>query len=103
MDDFKKNYRITIEPISEEAQELPDNLKSGIECSGFTLLADFGDRSMNSIQNVSVLDIAQAIFKESVLMRAAHIAKAMHEANEMRSAYMFSNFVDRLTKDRSEK
>ena len=33
MDNCKKNYRIIVEPISEEAQDLPDDLKSGIECS----------------------------------------------------------------------
>ena len=103
MDSFKKNYRIIVEPISEEAQDLPDDFKSGIECSGFTLLADLGDRTMRCIQSVSVLDIAQAIFKESALMQAAHIAKAMREANDMRSAYMFSNFIDRVTNDKSEK
>ena len=103
MDNCKKNYRIIVEPISEEAQDLPDDFKSVIECSGFTLLADFGDKTMRCIQNVSVLDIAQAIFKESVLMQAAHIAKAMREAAQMKQSDRFSDFIGALAKGGSMK
>ena len=103
MDSFKKNYRIVVTPISEEAQDLPDDLRCGIECSGFTLLADLGDRTLCAVQHVSTIDLAQAMSKESNLMQAAHIAKAMREAVQMKQSDKVSDFISVLVKGGSMK
>lgn len=103
MDNCKKNYRIVVTPISEEAQDLPDDLRCGIECKGFTLIADLGDRCLCAFQNVSTFDIAQAMSKESNLMQAAHIAKAMREAAQMKQSDRFSDFIGALAKGGSMK
>ena len=103
MDSCKKNYRIIVEPISEEAQDIPEEYRTGVECGGFTLIADFGKSVLCSFQSVNVIDIAHAMSREPILMRAAHIAKAMREAMQMKQSDKISDFIDALVKGGSMK
>lgn len=86
MDSVKKNYRIIVEPISDEAKDIPEEYRTGVECGGFTLIADLGKSALYTFQSVNVIDIAHAMSRESILMQAAHIAKAMREAKQMKQS-----------------
>lgn len=78
------NYRITIEPISDEAREnFPEELRGGIECEGYALIADKGSKTEVNIQSMSNGDIAIGIANTPCLLASAHIAKAMQEAREI--------------------
>lgn len=66
------DYRIKMEPISEKGQEkLSDDLRNGIECKGFTLIANLGDKTQVVIQGMSTHDLAEAFAGEAKFMAAA--------------------------------
>ena len=78
------DYRIKMEPISEKGQEkLSDDLRNGIECKGFTLIANLGDKTQVVIQGMSTHDLAEAFAGEAKFMAAAHVGKAIQESREI--------------------
>ena len=78
------NYRIKIEPISEEGEKnLSADLRNGIDCAGFTLIANMGTKTQIVIQRMSSHDLAEAFAGESKFMAAAHIGKAIREARDI--------------------
>ena len=89
------NYRIVIEAISEHGKkELPEELRGGVECEGFVIIADKGEGSTTVIQDVNKIDIASSLACSNALMSAAHIAKAMREARKIENTP--SSFADLL-------
>ncbi len=78
------DYRIKMEPISEKGQEkLSDDLRNGIECKGFTLIANLGDKTQVVIQGMSTHDLAEAFAGEAKFMAVAHVGKAIQESREI--------------------
>lgn len=92
------NYRIIIEPISEQgAGNLPEELR-GVECTGFVLIADKGEHTTTAIQNIGRMPIATAISQTPALMACAHIAKAVREADGMERSACFGELLRGLDK-----
>ncbi|MBO7670756.1 MAG: hypothetical protein J6S60_09230 [Oscillospiraceae bacterium] len=69
-------YRITIENIGEGA----DWDGHDIECDGFLVLGDQGEKFDTSIQDLNIMDMAKMIAHHVKLRGAARISLAMHEA-----------------------
>lgn len=95
MEQEKKNiYRVRVEWIGDhepdEDESLGQEYLDGLECDGFTFLMHCQDEDCDGhtcIQHMRVMDIAQILANspDDTVMQAAHIAKAMAEAKEMRS------------------
>lgn len=79
----ENKYRIKIETINGNNEELRAEYRMGIECQGFTIIADQGDKTDISIHKVSTLDIARSIFTHEDLLQAAIIARGLHEAKQV--------------------
>ena len=78
-------YRIKVEVIGQEDEKLKsdDTLRGGgVDCSGFTILLDHGDRSEAYIHRVNRIDIASAIAGSGELMAASVLAQAMREGRK---------------------
>ena len=78
-------YRIRVEIIGEEAKdfEIGGDMKDGIECRGFTIIADMEDKSAVVMHNVSNMDVAQAIAGNRELMIASTLARVLRECKRI--------------------
>ena len=77
------NYRIMVEPLTEEgAEEFPEELRC-LECKGFMMIAVQEDGKQVAMQLVSKIDMAEAIARETALFAASRIAAGMREAMEI--------------------
>lgn len=78
---MERNYRITIEPLNDAAKKnLEGEERLTIECEGFQLVADRGDRTSNIVMGMSVVELANEFRQEDTLIEAAIIAEAMDRA-----------------------
>lgn len=95
-------YRIRIEAL-DPAEELRAEYRMGIECDGFTIITDNGDRTGITIHEMSRDAIATTIAQDEDLLSAAIVAKAMAEANrmerEMKSSRVIDAFVARIGRE----
>ena len=71
-------YLVKIESMDMDEQ-LDRRYTDGIECEGFTLIADGGESNIVAIHKMSVDDISDAMKNEDKLMSAAILAKAKKE------------------------
>ena len=87
-------YRITVENIGEGA----DFAGAPVECDGFVIAADQGDKIEQVLYEVNPIDIARMIAGSDDLRGAARIALAIHEAmREKRSALpAFATLIEAL-------
>ena len=80
------NYRIKVEPIGELNEDMmpDDDLRMGVECDGFTIIAD-RDEEHGTVYaaHLSITDIATIIAGNAFMLKAAYIAKAMRESVEL--------------------
>ena len=91
------NYRIIIEPTTEEAaKSLPEELRRGCECSGFVLMADRTGDSFTAIQDIRRMEIAAMISSSAELLACSHIAKAVQEAKNIERSHSTSEFIRSL-------
>ena len=98
------DYRIKIEPISETGEDhLSADLRNGIECKGFTLIANLGKKTQVIIQGMSTHDMAEAFAGEGRFMAAAHVGKAIQEARKMECAADLSKLAEDLFGVRSDR
>ena len=95
---YNPNFRITIEPISEAGKkDFPEELRGGVECQGYVLIADQCGKTEVNVMHMSKSDIAIGISQTPLLLASAHIAKAMREANEMElKSRAFSDLMNKL-------
>jgi hypothetical protein len=82
MENTEMKYRIKVEPINGNDEELDAEYRMGIECSGFTIIADKGGKACVALHNVNVMDIAMSIEKSAELIKAAYVAIAMAEGRQ---------------------
>lgn len=76
-------YRIKIEVIGEEkADGKLDETLRGVDCNGFVILCDKGDRCTSILHNVTNIDIAHALAGNGNLMAASMVAQAMRECRK---------------------
>lgn len=54
----------------------------GVECNGFTIIADECDGCTTVLHHVTTMDVAKAMASNGTLMAAATIAKAVREAKK---------------------
>ena len=80
----ENKYRIKIEPINGNNEELIAEWRMGIECEGFTIIADKGDGVDTSIHQMSIADVAHAIAAGDDTIHAAYIAIGIDKAKEAR-------------------
>ena len=77
------NYRIMIEPLTDEgAKEFPEELRC-LECEGFTLIATQEDGKAIAIQHMTKMGNAEAIAANTELFAASRIAAGIREAVEI--------------------
>lgn len=92
-------YIIRIES-TDPSEELRAEYRIGIPCEGFAILIDAGKDVICSIENMSRLDMAQAIFADDDMMAAAIIARGLHESNEIagraRAAKNINKWLERM-------
>lgn len=80
----KPVYKITVETIDQGGQPVvSDVLRNGMECSGFALIALHDDGTTVAVQNTNPMALAEVFSREGALAAAAHIGKAMREAENM--------------------
>lgn len=97
------NYRIKVEPIGELNENMmpDDDLRMGVECDGFTIIAD-RDEEHDTVYaaHMSVNDIATIIASNTFMLKAAYVAKAMREAVELteKSENQFLKFLQAISK-----
>lgn len=80
----ENKYRIKIEPINGNNEELIAEWRMGIECEGFTIISDKGDDVDTSIHQMSIADVAHAIAAGDDTIQAAYIAVGIDKAKEAR-------------------
>ena len=98
------DYRIKIEPISETGEDhLSADLRNGIECKGFTLIANLGKKTQVIIQDMSTHDLAETFAGSGKFMAAAHVGKAIQEARKMECAADLSKLAEVLTNAGSDR
>ena len=92
-------YRIRIEAL-DPAEELRAEYRMGIECDGFTIITDNGDKTGLTIHEMSRDDIATTIAHDEDLLYAAIVAKAIAEAKrmerEMKAGKVLEAFTARI-------
>lgn len=71
-------YLIKVESMDHD-EALDERYENGIECDGFVIIADCGERYTTAIHKMSVDSISDGIKGDSQLMSAAILAKAKHE------------------------
>jgi len=80
------NYRIKVEPIGELNEDMmpDDDLRMGVECDGFTIIAD-RDEEHDTVyaEHMAIIDIATIIAGNEFMLKAAYVAKAMRESAEI--------------------
>lgn len=77
-------YRVKVEVIGEEPEgfKIDESLRGGVDCSGFTLIADQGGGCMIALQHVTTVDLAASLASSAELMRAAKLALFMRDTKE---------------------
>ena len=77
-------YRVKVEVIGEEPEgfKIDETLRGGVDCSGFTLIADQGGGCTIALQHVTTLDLAASLAGSAELMRAAKLAHFLRDAKE---------------------
>lgn len=81
---MSNKYRIKIETINGNNEELRAEYRMGIECEGFTIIGDNEEVTDVWIHKTSVMDIAEAILNSDELMQAAYIAIGLDNAKQSR-------------------
>lgn len=76
-------YRIKVEALDAN-EKLDEQQNNGIECNGYFMVAAQDDGNTVNIQNLSEIDMAIAIARDTDLLSAAIIAKAMEEGRRMK-------------------
>lgn len=71
-------YRILIESMDHD-EVLDEHYGNGIECDGFALIADCGERYTTAIHKMSVDSISDGMKGDSKMISAAILAKAKRE------------------------
>ena len=98
------DYRIEIKPISETGEDhLSADLRNGIECKGFALIANLGKKTQVIIQGMSTHDLAEAFAGSEKFMAAAHVGKAIQEARQMERTSNLSKLAEDLFGVRSDR
>lgn len=90
------NYRITVEPISEEAKKADIRLE-GQEVDGFTLITETDEDTCVSIGSVSILDIARAMAGDIDLAQAAMIANGLSKAKALKAEMTKNRFIQMIS------
>lgn len=67
-------YKVTIQPIGEDAGYIPQALQSGILCEGCMIVVDLWASAAAYIRKMDIADIAKILTKDERLMNAARIA-----------------------------
>lgn len=94
-------YRINVEVVGEEDEcKVSPELRGGVPCNGFVIIADTDEGGTVEAHRVSLYDMAQAFSKEGTLLAAAHLGKAMKEAEEMRRKQDVTGWLDTILKRR---
>jgi len=93
-------FRIMVEPIDGgafEDAEFADGVKC-MECDGFAIIADSGEHAEVAVHHLSVQDLAMDFAHSPKLLAAAHIGKALKEAEKMQRDSAMDGIADLLGK-----
>lgn len=91
-------YKIKVEVIGEEGENKVDqSLVDGVECSGFTIIAQQDDGCVGAIHAVSKFELAKDFSSSGTLMAAAHLGKALREAAKMEAEDERHSIMSKLT------
>lgn len=88
-------YRIKVEGVAPDA-EVPEELKTGVECEGFFMGLDRGDITTTAIQELTSVAMAAMIARNTDALEAAIIAQGMEKARQMRKVRSMETFKDLL-------
>lgn len=72
-------YRIKVEALDPSVEELRAELRMGIECEGFVVMADYGDDGCTSIEHMNVIKIAELMAGNAEMIKTACLARAIAE------------------------
>lgn len=67
-------YKVTVQPVGEDAGDVPQKLQDGILCEGYMLIADRGGSMTTAAQKINTIDIADVITDDDDLLSAAKVA-----------------------------
>ena len=86
-----KKYRITVEMIDGEPEELSKWKKQEFEGTGYVfLIYEKGESSREVVEDLTTVDIAQMIAGTNIIYQSSIIAKAFREAAEVDKKYSLS-------------
>lgn len=74
-------YRIKVEAL-DPAEELRAEYRMGIECNGFCIIGDHGRENSISIENMTIMELAEAIVNDEHMIHAACVARGMAEGRQ---------------------
>ena len=68
-----KNYRITIESISDdkEKHKVPDEIRGGVDCDGFVIMFFTDDKGAVVIHETNLMKICSAMHSNEHLAKAS--------------------------------
>lgn len=72
-------YRIKVEALDPSAEELRAELRMGIECEGFVVMADQGDGGCTSIEHMNIAKAAELMSGNAEMIKTACLARAIAE------------------------
>lgn len=72
-------YKITVQPVGEGTDDLPDEAINGIECDGFLIISEQGNIAGTVCHNMSTFGIAAALADNESIIKAAALAVVVHE------------------------
>lgn len=90
-------YRIKVEAL-DPAEELWAEYRIGIECEGFTIIANRSDGHQTAIHDMNHADIAECMASDQELMEAACIARGMFEARNVARKFDEEKVMSRIAR-----
>ena len=90
-------YRIKVESL-DPAEELRAEYRIGIECEGFTIIANRSDGHQTAIHDMNHADIAECMASDQELMESACIAQGMFEARNVARKFDEEKVMSRIAR-----
>lgn len=95
-------YRIKIEAL-DPAEELRAEYRIGIECEGFTIIANRSDGHQTAIHDMNRADIVDCMVSNQDMMEAACIARGFFEAKSVARRFDEEKVMSRIARSFAEK
>ena len=87
-------YRIKVEVIDGNGEELDKRYERGIECDGFAIIGNNEDEATVAIQHMNIRGLAEAISTSDDLYAASYIAQGYRKAGAITARGKLKGLAD---------